>query len=163
MESIGIIFQSVSCLLALLAAGILLLVNQDKIHSNRMLVLLLLVLFILNLNGVLFHTGWFIKYPGFHKTAIPFSLLIYPAAYLYTRSVLQGELKFRKYDWLLLLPALLFAVNLLPYYLMPTDDKRTYLVEYYKKSALRSNESEGLLPAYFFSFGSAALNKLMMN
>ena len=152
MEQIGIFFQVVSCLLALLAAGILVWVNKEKTHSKFLLVILLIILAILNANGVLFHLGWYLQLPWMHKMAIPFSLLIAPVAYLYMRSVLNGELTYRKYDWLLLLPAILFAMNLWPYYTMPIAEKRAYLEEFYKDSSLRSKESEGLLPAYFFYF-----------
>ena len=152
MELTGIFFQLVSCLLALLAVAILIWINKEKTHRKHLLVLLLLVLAILNANGVIFHLGWYMKFPWLHKIAIPFSLLIAPAAYLYIRTVLKGELAYKKYDWLLLLPALLFAINLWPYYSMPLAEKKAYLAEYYQKSSLRSSESEGFLPAYVFYF-----------
>lgn len=150
MESIGIFFQSISCLLALLAAAILIWINKDKSHSKHLLILLLLGLAILNANGVIFHLRWYLKYPWLHKIAIPFSLLIAPVSYLYIRTILHGELTYRKYDWLFLLPAILFAINLWPYYTMPIADKKAYLLEYYQKSSLRSSDSEGFLPAYIF-------------
>lgn len=146
------IFQSISCILALLAAVILIGVNENQSHSKRILVLLLLVLSTLNLNGVLFQSKWFLTYPQFHKIAIPFSVLVYPVAYLYIRSVLLGELRFRKTDWLLLLPTLLYAINLVPYYTMPAAEKKNYLIAYYQNNELRSADSEGFLPAYVFSF-----------
>ncbi len=152
MEIFVTIFQSISCILALLAAVILIGVNENQTHSKRILVLLLLVLSILNLNGVLFQTKWFLSYPQFHKIAIPFSVLVYPVAYLYIRSVLLGELRFRKTDWLLLLPTLLYAINLIPYYTMPAAEKKNYLAAYYQNNVLRSGDSEGFLPAYIFSF-----------
>ena len=152
MELTGIFFQFVSCLLAILAVAILIWINKEKTHSKHLLVLLLLVLAILNANGVIFHLGWYMKFPWLHKIAIPFSLVIAPAAYLYIRTVLKGELNYRKYDWLLLLPAILYAINLWPYYSMPLAEKKAYLAEYYQKSSLRSSESEGFLPAYVFYF-----------
>lgn len=95
METFGIILQAVAFLLALLAAVLLFWVNKEKNHSKHMLVLLLIVLSLLNLNGVLFHTGWYLDFPWFHKIALPFSLLPYPFAWLYIRSVLYVELKFK--------------------------------------------------------------------
>jgi AraC-like DNA-binding protein len=152
MEFLGIIFQIIAFLLAILAVAILTWVNKDKSHSKKLLVILLLILAILNANGVVFHLGWYMKFPWMHKMAIPFSLLIAPFAFLYIRAILNGELTFRKHDWLLLLPAILFALNLWPYYTMPIADKKAYLVEYYQKSSLRSSDSEGFLPAYIFQF-----------
>lgn len=152
MELIGIFFQAIACFLALLAAAILYWINKEKTHSKLLLILLLLVLAILNANGVIFHMGWYMNFPWLHKIAIPFSLLIAPLAYLYIRTILTGELGFRKNDWYLLIPAILYALNLWPYYAMPIEDKKAYLIEYYQKSSLRSSESEGFLPPYVFYF-----------
>ena len=152
MESLTIIFNIISCLLGILVIAILLLVNQEKSHSNRMLVLTLMALLLLNLNGFLFNSGWFLQYPSFHKIIAPISLLVAPAAYLYVRSVLQGEIKYRKYDWLLLIPTLFSAINLIPYYAMPAGEKKIYLIQYYINPSLRTGEGEGFLPAYIFSF-----------
>ena len=117
-----------------------------------MLIWLLLLLSLLNLNGVIFHNGWYMQLPWLHKIATPFSLLIMPVTWLYVRSVLKGEIKARKTDWLLVLPALLFAINLIPYYAMPTEEKKAYLTEYYNKKSLWPSESEGMLPAYIISY-----------
>jgi AraC-like DNA-binding protein len=152
MESFGIILHTAAFWLSILVGIILLWVNKDKSHSKNLLILLLLILSLLNLNSILFQTGWYMSSPWFHKVALPFSLLPYPVAWLYIRSVLLGELKFRKYDWLLLLPALIFAINLLPYYIMPIDEKRAYLIKYYNSSLLKTSDGEGYLPPYVVSF-----------
>jgi AraC-like DNA-binding protein len=152
MELLGTLFQTLSALLALLAASILLWVNKEPSHSKKMLIWVLLILSLLNLNGVIYHNGWYMQVPWLHKIAIPFTLLIAPVTWLYIRSVLGVELNARKTDWLILVPAILFAINLVPYYLMPLEEKRAYLAEYYQKSSLRTSEGEGLLPPYIFPF-----------
>jgi AraC-like DNA-binding protein len=152
MQSLSVIFNSISCLLAILAAAILFWLNHENSHSKRMLIWLLLLLALLNLNGVIFHNGWYMQLPWLHKIATPFSLLIMPVTWLYVRSVLKGEIKARKTDWLLVLPAILFAINLIPYYAMPTEEKKAYLAEYYNKKSLWPSESEGMLPAYIISY-----------
>ncbi|MEY2902284.1 MAG: hypothetical protein RLY89_1390 [Bacteroidota bacterium] len=148
--------------MAILAAAILFWVNKEQSHSKRMLIVVLLVLALLNFNGVFFHAGLYLIYPWFHKIPIPFSLLVAPTAYLYVRSVLKGELKFKKYDWLLILPSILFAINLLPYYFLPNVEKKIYLLEYYKQSALRSSDGEGMLPAFVFPFLRVAWSLLFI-
>jgi len=82
----------------------------------------------------------------------PFSLLITPAAYLYVRSVLQQELQFKKRDWLLLVPAVLYAINLIPLYTLTNEEKRIYLMEFFKNKSLQAHISDGIFPAYVFSF-----------
>jgi len=75
-----------------------------------------------------------------------------PAAYVYTRSVLRSEFTFTKTDWLLLIPFVLVVINYMPYYVMPANEKKAYLLSYYNNSTLRSSDSEGLLPAYVLAF-----------
>jgi AraC-like DNA-binding protein len=152
METLGILFQAFSAFLALMAASILLWINKEHSHSKKLLIYVLSILALLNLNGVIFHKGWYLQVPWLHKIAIPFTLLIAPVSWLYTRSLLRSELKARKTDWFVLVPAILFALNLIPYYLMPMEEKRAYLAEYYQKSSLRTSEGEGLLPAYIFPY-----------
>jgi AraC-like DNA-binding protein len=139
-------------LLSILAATILLWVNNEQSHSKRILVAILLILALLNFNGVFFHAGFYLLYPWFHKVLIPFSLLLAPATYIYIRAVLLVEYRFKKYDWLFALPSVFFAINLLPYYFMPAAEKHAYLIEYYQKSSLRASDGEGFLPAFVFSF-----------
>ena len=83
MTSLDIIFQSAAVLLALLAIYILLWVNRDISHSKRVLILLLTVATLMNINGLLFHSGWYLTYPQFHKMLYPFALLIAPLSYIY--------------------------------------------------------------------------------
>jgi AraC-like DNA-binding protein len=152
MEFLGIIFGFISFLLAFLAAIILLFVNKELRHSNRILAFMLFFFSLLNLNGVVLYSQWMLKIPWFYKVSAPFSLLITPAAYLYVRSILQGELKFRKYDWLLLLPTVLFAIDLMPFYFMAIEEKKILVIGYLKNKSLQAQFSEGVLPPYVFSF-----------
>lgn len=152
MNSGMIIFQFASFLLGLLAIAILLWVNQDASHSKRLLILLLAIFVIITINGLGYQTGLYLTFPQFHKLLHPFSLLIAPVSYLYIRSVVLHEYKFRKYDWLVLIPALLFALNLLPYYLMPFSEKQAHVVQYYQDSTFRTLNKNGILPSYTFPF-----------
>ncbi len=152
MEFINIAFQSFSFLLTFLAAGILLFVNKEQTHSSRILALLLLILSFTSLNAVFLHKAWFLLFPYLHKLILPFTLLITPVAWLYIRSVLLGELKFRKKDWLILVPTVLCIIDLFSYYTMPVAKKKLYLIEFYQTQALQAKYNEGFLPAYVFSF-----------
>jgi AraC-like DNA-binding protein len=127
-----------------------------------MLILLLLAVTIMNINGVLYHNKWYLIFPQFHKVLYPFSLLIAPLSFIYIRSVLFYEFRFRKYDWLLLVPALLMLINLMPYYLMPYAEKKAYLIQYYKDDYFRVQSSNGILPANLFPFLRAAWSFLFI-
>jgi AraC-like DNA-binding protein len=84
------------------------------------------------------------------RVVTPFSLLITPAGYVYTRSVLKGELKFRRSDWWLLVPTLLYAINLIPHYSLSNLEKIDYLERIYKNKSLQSQLGDGIFPAYVF-------------
>lgn len=152
MESVIVTFEAISFLLALLAAVILLFVNKELRHSNRMLALVLMMLALTSLNSAFLDSRLFLEFPRLHKLALPFSLLIAPFAYLYLRSILLGELNFRKYDWLLLLPAALYTINLIPYYTMPFAEKQAHLIEFYKDKSLQGLFNEGIFSAHVFPF-----------
>lgn len=152
MELLNIIFALFSFLLAFLAAGILFWVNKEQRHSNKLLALVLFILAFQNLNNALLYSTWMLKVPWMFRIVTPVSLLITPAAYIYTRSILLGELKFRKNDWLLLIPAILYAINLLPVYLMPIEEKKAYLSSLFENRPMQAHMSDGILPPYVFSF-----------
>ena len=152
MESSVIVFEFISFFLSLLAAVILLFINKEQRHASRMLALFLLILALLNLNGVFLNSQLFLEFPRLHKLTLPFTLLIAPVAYLYMRSVLKGELKLKKYDWLFLLPAVLYAVNMVPYYTMPIEEKQAHLIKFYANRSMQGTFNEGILPAYTFPF-----------
>jgi len=152
MEFFSTIFQSVSALLAFMAAAILLWINKEQLHSNRLLAIALLVLALSNLNAVFLYTTWFLKVPRMHKFNLPFSLLLAPTAWLYIKSVLRGEQKSSKKDWLIVIPSVLFLIDLLPYYTMPIAAKKAYLVEFFKNPYMQASFSEGILPPYVFGF-----------
>ncbi|HLO82856.1 MAG TPA: AraC family transcriptional regulator [Chitinophagaceae bacterium] len=162
MQTAIIVFEAISCLLVFLATCILLLLNKDSTHSKKMLVFLLSIFFLLCLNGVLYQSRLYLEIPRLHKVFLPFSYLLMPVAYLYTRAVIREEFRFRKTDWLLTLPAILYAVNLMPYYFMPLEEKKTYLVQYYQSSALRTRDAEGFIPPYIFNMFRAAWSALFI-
>ena len=141
-----------SFLLAILAASILFWVNKEQSHSKRLLILLLIILSVPNMQSVLLYSGQFIRFPWLFRVSTPFTLLIAPVSYIYIRSVLRNELTFRKNDWWLLLPGVLFALNFIPYYLLPYEAKQSHLIELYKAKFLQSRFDEGILPPFYFSF-----------
>lgn len=152
MTEAGILFHLFSFLLAILASVSLLVVNKEQKHFNRILAWFLILCSIVNLNNAILYGGWFVKIPIFHKVVLPFTLLMTPLSYIYLRSVLMAEFKFRRYDWLILLPCVLCTINLMPYYLMPLELKQAYLVKFYNSVEIQGRFDEGMLPAYFFNF-----------
>jgi AraC-like DNA-binding protein len=64
-------------------------------------------------------SGSIINFPYAYRTAAPITFLVPPLGYLYVRSVLYNEKKWREFDFLHLLPFLFFLINYLPFFLSP--------------------------------------------
>ncbi len=152
MNNIVSVFQSASVLLGMLAIGILNWVNYNQSHGKRLLMYLLLAITLVNLNGAIYQSGGFIFFPWLHKVLYPVTLLIAPFSYLYIRATLLQEFKFRKFDWVIFIPSILLAINLMPYYLMPIDQKKIEVIRYYEHSGVRAKIAIGVLTNYVYPF-----------
>jgi AraC-like DNA-binding protein len=150
MEIINYIFHSVSCLFALLAAIVLIFVNKDQQHSNRLLALILILFAVQHILLMLLFTGYMLKVPWLVRVFAPTTFLIAPAAYLYFRSVVHNEMKFKKWDFLLCIPALLTIINFLPYYLLPLSEKIELLQQTFYSQTPHPDPGIGYLPSNVF-------------
>ena len=150
MEKINIAFHSISFLLALLAGFLLLIVNQERKHSNRLLAFILIFFAVQNLVFILLFTRLILEVPWLIRLAAPTTFLLAPAAYIYTRSVLNDELTFRKKDWLLLIPALLTLVNFIPFYILPAQEKINYLNENFYGQHQTLDAGRGMIPSQLY-------------
>ncbi len=99
---------------------------------------------------ILVYSGSILNYPHLYKSAAPITFLISPLGYLYVRSVLFNEVRFKKIDLLHTLPFLFFTLNYLPFFASPTESKLAILTD----TLLDRNEAVttqlGLLPETVF-------------
>jgi len=136
-----------------------------KVNTSRLLSIDLLGFFFL-LNGIsaffyLLITYKLILYiPFLYKIPAPLTFLIAPLAYLYVRSALNGEQKFRKYDWLHLVPFVVFLFNYLPFYLMPYDQKYSIVQGIVADFSLTYTRQDGPLPEWTNVFSRTILSLL---
>jgi AraC-like DNA-binding protein len=150
MEQFAIFFGTASAFVILSLTGILLFVNKEPSLSKNLLVLVLVTLSTTALAGVGFYSGFFLKYPFLFRLNSPLTLIVLPALFVYTRSVLTGETCFRKYDWFLLIPSVLQMVNLIPYWELSHESKRMLIEQQHHSAQLQTTVDEGFLPAYVF-------------
>lgn len=68
-------------------------------------------------------TGVFYEYPHFLRVPAPFLYLLGPISWLFTRTLLYGESRMRKTDWLHFLPFILHVIELTPFYLSDAASK----------------------------------------
>lgn len=137
----GISFLSVLCSFALL------ILNKVDRHANRLLAITMISMSIsLIFNGLSYVEGFYVSYPYLYRLPLFSHYLLAPFLYLYVRATINRESSFRKWDWLHFLPALLHFIELIPFYLMPIDQKRDYVRFVFSHFELFSQQNEGLLP-----------------
>src|SRR5215203_5813237 len=115
MGDLLIIVNIFSFSLGLTACCIVLFSNKTHLHANRLLAVTLFCLaammlstFILQWNPALY--VYVYRFPS------PLSYLLVAAAFLYLRAVLKNEHRFKRWDWLHFVPALLHLLEMLPFY-----------------------------------------------
>jgi AraC-like DNA-binding protein len=133
-------------LLGLIVSGILYFANKNQALSPR-----ILAATILCISYALIAFGWhfsgtYLKYPHLWRSAVFFSLCVPPLSYLYVRSVLEQQFWFRKTDILLFIPAVLYTLQMVPYYILPTPEKYEIVAKVMAERSLISLEPEGMLP-----------------
>jgi AraC-like DNA-binding protein len=147
------IVVSVFCfLLAMLSSFILFFVNKEQTFSNRLLALFLFFFGLQNIIIFLVYSELFLEYVHFYRVFGPTTLLLFPLSYLYVRSVLNGENAFRKYDWIIVIPSILYTINLIPVYILSSEEKLVLIQNYLNYPSLQSKFNDGFLPPYLFPF-----------
>lgn len=143
------IVVSVFCfLLAMLSSFILFFINKEQKFSNR---LLAIVIFLYGLQSIivfLVYSTYFLEYVHFYRAFGPTTLLLFPLSYLYVRSVLTGENSFRKYDWIILIPSIMYAINLIPVYILPYHEKKELIQHFLAEPSTQNKFNDGFLPPY---------------
>jgi AraC-like DNA-binding protein len=94
-------------------------------------------------------TGWLRYMPGIYRVGSPLYYLIPACSYLYTRSVLLEETRFRKYDWLHFLPAIINIIDLLPFYFSDSETKRVIVNSIVNNFNDSYQKGSGLIPAFW--------------
>jgi AraC-like DNA-binding protein len=144
---INIVFFS--GILGFLVAGILIFVNKTDTFSSRLLAGFLICFSLLAVNYALMTTRFFLGYPHLWRVVGWASFSFSPLAYLYTRSALEQSYRFRTWDFLLFTPALIHAIGLIPFYVLPAHEKVRFLETVVANPKLITAEPESLWPMGF--------------
>jgi AraC-like DNA-binding protein len=146
MDLLTIAFHAISLSLALLAALLLLFVNQERRYSSRLLASMLIIFAWQNLVFLLLFTRLIIHLPWVLRIGAPTTFLIGPITFLYFRSILKDESSFKRSDGLLLIPAVLTIINFIPYFLLPLQEKVDYLNRNFYGKRLAQDPGAGFIP-----------------
>jgi AraC-like DNA-binding protein len=103
-------------------------------------------------------SSFFLNFPHLWRVVAPTSFCIAPLAYLYVRSVLEQSYRFRKTDWLYFMPAILYAFSLLPFYVLPENEKITKIARILSDKRLIFQEPEGTIP-----LGWGVISRMIMS
>lgn len=148
--------------LGLLSICILLFANQSNKLSSRLLAGNIACTTIYMLTAALTQTGFFINYPHFFRAFYPLYLLVYPLAYLYIRCVYRDETRLRKKDAWHIGPALLTALQFIPFYRLSAVVKREYLQNLFANKTGLTLINEGFLPQDVLSFSVNIIGLIYM-
>ncbi len=147
MEVANLAFHLTAFLFALLAAWLLLFINQERKHSNRLLAFILIAFSFQHIMLILLFSKLILQAPWLLRIFGPSTFLIAPASYLYIRSILNDEWKFRKYDALLLIPAGLALINFIPYYFLTNQQKVDIIQHSFYANTRNPDSGRGFLPS----------------
>ncbi len=154
------VFMFLSAFIGLLVSVILAFINTVQRHANRLLSVSLFSVALFALTSALLINHAIFVVPHLFRVNMPLHYLVAPCAYLYVRSVLNQEIRFRRFDWLFFVPFGLHTLELLPFLLHGTAYKLHYLQLLLVDVAGVTKQQEGLLPAYYhpvlkFGLGTA--------
>lgn len=144
----------------LLACSILLINRKRAPLTNS---LLFWVVFPLALAQFMFYaylSRLALQVPFIYRLPAPLYLVFYPAAYLYVRTYLTDRQSLERRDYLHFLPALLHAIQMIPYHIQPIEVKRAVLEDLYLHGERMVEFREGGLPP-FMQFGILCLQGLI--
>ncbi len=97
---------------------------------------------------LLVYSGWITHMPHMYKTAAPINYIIPPLSYLYVRAVLFNEKKFSIIDLSHFVLFILFFLNYIPFFLLPTYEKQLIVDATIKDMTLAYQYKAGLIPEY---------------
>lgn len=122
--------------------------SRYQLHANRLLSIVIFGIGWYAFLYLLIQTGWLSHVPGIYRIGSPLYYLGPPCAYLYVRSVIMDENRFRKWDWLHFLPAILHFIELLPFYFADAETKRQVVESITKNFNSSYQKGSGLVPAF---------------
>ena len=137
----GVALGSIACCILLFSN------NQHK-YANRLLALtlfglvnILLVTFLFEWNPDLY--AYIYRFPS------PLMFMIFPAAYLYTRAVINNEKRLVKRDLLHFLPSLLYLIEMLPHYFTSYQYRLNIVHEIKNHPSKLITLNEGVIPQHW--------------
>ncbi|PVD52873.1 hypothetical protein DC498_08095 [Terrimonas sp.] len=161
-NEILLVFELITIILGLLSIGLLVLTNKENKFANRLLAGNIACTTLYMCAGALSQSDFFLHHPHFYRAFYPFNLLIYPLYYLYIRAIFTEKKYLTLKDSLHLVPAIVIALQFLPFYAMGTEEKRQYLQMLFTHPGKLTLLNEGWLPSGTISIIVYAIGLIYM-
>jgi AraC-like DNA-binding protein len=136
---------------------VLLLIIAYSFRRNRNKIFLGISIFFVwysLLNLYLNATGLILQFPALLRTGLVAAFLAFPFLYIYSRNTFYPGKLWRSTDWILMLPALWYIIDLFPFFLMPANQKIAIWRENLANNKVMFQAREGWigLSGFYFSF-----------
>lgn len=139
------IFSFFTGILGFLVACILYFLNHNQSLAPRLLAITLLILSSLVIINSLTFTNFFLAFPHIWRVFGWTHFVLPVVAYLYVHSVVNQSFSLRRKDYLLFIPAVIYTLCLVPFYILPTAEKLEIVRRFMEDRTLISLEPETLL------------------
>jgi AraC-like DNA-binding protein len=141
-----VLFVFACSMLGLLVSGVLFFANKNGSFQAKLLASFLISLSLVGINNALMATNFYLRLPHLWRAISPVSFLIAPLSLLYVRSVLQQEYRLHRTDLWFFVPAVLYLFTMLPFYLLPAEEKHALMLRMVSNSSLIGKEPENIIP-----------------
>lgn len=139
------IFSFFTGILGFLVACILYFLNHNQSLAPRLLAITLLILSSLVIINSLTFTNFFLAFPHIWRVFGWTHFVLPVVAYLYVYSVVHQSFLLRRKDYLFFIPAVIYTLCLVPFYILPTVEKLEIVRRFMEDRTLISLEPETLL------------------
>ena len=139
------IFSFFTGILGFLVACILYFLNHNQSLAPRLLAITLLILSSLVIINSLTFTNFFLAFPHIWRVFAWTHFVLPVVAYLYVHSVVHQSFLLRRKDLLFFIPAIIYTLCLVPFYILPTAEKLEIVRRFMEDRTLISLEPETLL------------------
>lgn len=133
-------------LLGMIVSVILFITNRIASFSPRILAAIIFSVSFTLLNYGLFFSHLYISWPFLWRSPVFFTVCMPPLIFIYVRSILNQEFKFQKWDFLFLIPAILYTLQFIPVYLMPEQEKLIVIKKALNDRLVYAREEDAMLP-----------------
>ena len=141
----------------IIAIAILIVKNKSFRTANVLLGINLFGICMIALVITVVESGLILKVPHFFRLPSPLYYLMFPAAYLYVKTILSDRTRLQKKDYLHFIPALIHLIEMMPFYVKSAEEKLVVIKSVVNQHIDIYAHNEGWLPPFFHNIIRGAM------